>query len=454
MHCHPRYWQKKYYYDTLNRLTSVDINGTTNAQQFGYDVLGNIRSKTGVAGLEYNDTRPHAVSKANGVDYMYNGNGALTTGGGRNVIWTSFNKPAFIYNSAATSIFSYGPSRARYKHQSLDAVDTTKNQTTYYVGGSFEKVVTNGVTKYKHYIKAGGQSVAQYTIDSNQVEKTEYLLRDNQGSTVAVTDELGNVTAQLDYDAFGRRRAVLGDTGISSIIASIPRGYTGHEHLDKLGLIHMNGRVYDPELGRFLSADPFIQFSKNIQSYNRFSYVLNNPMSYTDPSGFFSFRKAIRKIAKVAAAVITVGPSAAFNAGVAYSKPVRRFFLKYQWARIGLQASSYFCGPGQALCAAASSAYLTDISGGSFGDVAKAAVVSYYTVKTFNYVHGEFNGGGWDIAKKILAHGAIGGTSSFASGGSFKDGFIGAAVSQGAFKGLEATGFEFFCGSFRVADSG
>ena len=65
------------------------------------------------------------------------------------------------------------------------------------------------------------------------------------------------------------------------------RGYTGHEQLDLVGLIHMNGRVYDPTLGRFTSADPIIQIPDNPQAYNRYSYVLNNPLSFTDPTGFF-----------------------------------------------------------------------------------------------------------------------------------------------------------------------
>jgi len=67
------------------------------------------------------------------------------------------------------------------------------------------------------------------------------------------------------------------------------RGFTGHEHADGLGIIHMNGRIYDPKLGRMLQADPFIQSPTNIQSLNHYSYVLNNPLSYTDPSGYFSF---------------------------------------------------------------------------------------------------------------------------------------------------------------------
>lgn len=66
------------------------------------------------------------------------------------------------------------------------------------------------------------------------------------------------------------------------------RGFTGHEMLDLLDLVHMNGRIYDPLLGKFLSADPLIQDPMNGQSYNRYSYVLNNPTNLTDPTGFAS----------------------------------------------------------------------------------------------------------------------------------------------------------------------
>ncbi len=69
------------------------------------------------------------------------------------------------------------------------------------------------------------------------------------------------------------------------------RGYTGHEHIDHLGLVNMNGRVYDPELGKFLSADPFVQFPESTQGYNRYAYVGNNPLSFVDPSGFSFFKR-------------------------------------------------------------------------------------------------------------------------------------------------------------------
>jgi RHS repeat-associated protein len=64
------------------------------------------------------------------------------------------------------------------------------------------------------------------------------------------------------------------------------RGYTGHEHLDDIGVIHMSGRIYSPGLGRMLSPDPVTQAPENGQNYNRYTYVFNNPLRYTDPSGF------------------------------------------------------------------------------------------------------------------------------------------------------------------------
>nr|WP_198677385.1 RHS repeat-associated core domain-containing protein [Pseudidiomarina donghaiensis] len=66
------------------------------------------------------------------------------------------------------------------------------------------------------------------------------------------------------------------------------RGFTDHEHIDEAQLIHMNGRVYDYNLGRFLSVDPFIQAPGNSQSLNPYSYIMNNPLAGTDPSGYIA----------------------------------------------------------------------------------------------------------------------------------------------------------------------
>ncbi|MCC6168568.1 MAG: RHS repeat-associated core domain-containing protein, partial [Caldilineaceae bacterium] len=108
----------------------------------------------------------------------------------------------------------------------------------------------------------------------------------------------------LAYDAWGKRRNTDGtDEPLAQSIPSLldqnaitNRGFTGHEHLEELALVHMNGRIYDPLLGRFLSADPNVQDPVNLQSFNRYSYVLNNPLAYTDPSGYFSIGKIFKSI--------------------------------------------------------------------------------------------------------------------------------------------------------------
>ena len=66
--------------------------------------------------------------------------------------------------------------------------------------------------------------------------------------------------------------------------------------MTSVDLVHRGGRVYDPTMGRFLSADPFVEAPLSAQSYNRYSYGCNNPLSFTDPSGFFSFSRIFKGI--------------------------------------------------------------------------------------------------------------------------------------------------------------
>ena len=120
-----------------------------------------------------------------------------------------------------------------------------------------------------------------------------YLHQDHLGSVDTITDEAGRAVERLSYGAFGKRRIAAGanawtDPALAIAAVNTPRGFTGHEHLDDFQLVHMNGRVYDPALGRFMSADPFVQFAESTQGLNRYSYVDNNPLSFTDPSGYYT----------------------------------------------------------------------------------------------------------------------------------------------------------------------
>jgi len=123
------------------------------------------------------------------------------------------------------------------------------------------------------------------------MQTTTFILGvDYRGSYQTITDSKGNKLEALSFDPWGRRRNPT-DWTYNDVPKTFlfDRGYTGHEHLDKFGLINMNGRVYDPFVARFLSPDPYLQSIGNAQNYNRYSYVLNNPMKYTDPSGYHPF---------------------------------------------------------------------------------------------------------------------------------------------------------------------
>ena len=107
--------------------------------------------------------------------------------------------------------------------------------------------------------------------------------KDHQGNLTATIH--GNTMERLSYDAWGRRRNPVG-FGYSNVPHTFDRGYTLHEHYDDIDLINMNGRLYDPVLGRMLSPDIAIQDEYNAQAYNRYSYCFNNPLRFTDPSGY------------------------------------------------------------------------------------------------------------------------------------------------------------------------
>ncbi len=104
-----------------------------------------------------------------------------------------------------------------------------------------------------------------------------------------VNADNSNDYKEYSYDAWGNPRDAADWTqpAIQTLFAG--RGFTGHEHIEEFALINMNGRVYDPMVGRFFSPDPYVQLPGFAGSYNRYSYCLNNPLIYTDPDGEFIF---------------------------------------------------------------------------------------------------------------------------------------------------------------------
>jgi RHS repeat-associated protein len=207
-------------------------------------------------------------------------NGNMTNRDGDVITWFSHNRPKKINYGSTSSEFWYAADRSRYKHVAVSGGSTT---TTRYFGPHFEVETRGSLTIYRHYVFAGGQAIAQHERRSSgsPLNDIQYLHRDHQASVVATTNVAGTVRQRFEYDAFGWRTRSFGSGADDT-----ERGYTGHEHLDAVELTHMNGRVQDPELGRFISADPFVQAPYHSQSLNRYSYVWNNPLTFVDPSGF------------------------------------------------------------------------------------------------------------------------------------------------------------------------
>ena len=333
---HLQGFDEDFSYDNLNRLTDTDSdfgNGDIRSTNITYDALGNIVTKTGVGTYTYGGTcnsqqaGPHAVTSITApkaASYCYDANGNMISGDGRTIQYSYFDKPTQIIKGANTTSIKYGPDRSRYQRIDQTAAGTTSYT---YVGGAYEKVIKpNGDTEERHFI--GGIAVVTLkdrTASNDGTTQTRYLHKDHLGSTTVITDEIATIVEEFSFDAWGKRRAPnlakiiaeLGDwntldddqkgnlTISANVLASAVtnKGFTGHEQLDNVGLIHMNGRVYDAEIGRFISADPFIQDRTNLQALNRYSYVQNNPLSYTDPSGYF-LKKAFKKLKKLVKKVV------------------------------------------------------------------------------------------------------------------------------------------------------
>ncbi len=125
-------------------------------------------------------------------------------------------------------------------------------------------------------------------------EEKQYYLKDHLGSINVIVSDMAEVKHKMAFDPWGARRVLNGieSMSISDVLnvyaksakPHTSRGFTGHEMVDLAGIIHMNGRIYDAKLGRFLQADPFVQEPFMVGSLNRYSYIMNNPLNGIDPS--------------------------------------------------------------------------------------------------------------------------------------------------------------------------
>ncbi|MDQ1805749.1 polymorphic toxin type 23 domain-containing protein, partial [Chryseobacterium sp. CKR4-1] len=217
----------------------------------------------------------------------------------------------------------------------------------YSEDGSYEVIKDNTTGKEKHILYIGGTPY-----DSNIVYLKDYtessgsykfLHKDYIGSILAISDEVGNKLEQRHFDAWGNfthlkigTGAIITDQNIirnSSLV--IERGYTSHEHFTEVGIIHMNGRLYDPLLRRFLNADENIQDPTNTQNYNKYGYVLNNPLMFNDPSGEIFWFAALTPIIGKLLAGVVAGAIAGSIVGVASYMLGAAISGNWSWSSFG-----------------------------------------------------------------------------------------------------------------------
>ncbi len=261
----PDFWEENFSYDALDRLKTVAIKNLRNSTGSSNEVLsitydndGNISSKSNIGNYTYSSSHPHAVS---GVQYT----SGLIPINNQSLVYNGFGKVSSISEDAYQMTFDYGPDHERWSSVLKQNGKVTR---TIVYAGDYEKVTQGKVTRHFYYLP--GDVVCVKT--GSGTPEIFHALKDNLGSYVAFSG------FHAVYDAWGNQTILSNDINFH-------RGYTGHEMMPEFGLINMNGRLYDPRLGRFLSPDNYVQIPDFAQNYNRYSYCLNNPLKYNDPSG-------------------------------------------------------------------------------------------------------------------------------------------------------------------------
>ncbi len=285
-----------YTYDKLHRLKTETNTGSYDSISYNYNAIGNIMSKTvgtTTMAYTYDAWRKHAVKTINhnGQDYKYtyDDNGNMTTGpdftnpqqvAQRTISYNADNMPRSISHTKSgntvTTDFVYDGNGTRAKKK------IQGGSTTYYIGDHFE--INDGVAT--KFIFAGNLRVANITGSD-----ISYFHKDHLGSSLVITDNNGNAIETAEYTPFGCLRNHAGSTASNY-------KFTDQEFDPSSGLYNYNARLYDPNIGTFISPDPFVQAPFDPQTLNRYTYVRNNPLIYIDPSGYSWLSKAWKKVKK------------------------------------------------------------------------------------------------------------------------------------------------------------
>jgi RHS repeat-associated protein len=271
-----------YGYDDLYRLTSATVTNTANSQdythEYTYDIIGNVLTRTDVTGTyvyEGNNSgtsnntmaNPHAVTGIDTTTYSYDNNGNLTSDGTWTYTWNQKNWLTGAADGATTLDYLYDESGER----AIKNNQTTSTQSRY-----INKYYELDATVPQTHVYAGDMKAATVQNGTDVV----FHHSDHLTGTNVDTDESGAILEVLDYYPYGNVRL---DEQSGSY--ENPYKYTGKELDEETDLYYYGARYYNANIGRFVSQDPWGGNIKDPQSFNKYSYALNNPMKYTDPTG-------------------------------------------------------------------------------------------------------------------------------------------------------------------------
>lgn len=310
---------EQFQYDDNNRLYNWTdpVTGafTQNQKRNEYDKRGRIIKNDQLGTVKFENTQK--IYQATGMTLNAEGEQNYNNDLIQSISYNENNDPVYIDGERGDARFEYGLTNMRQVASyggNFDPDSDGKFTKYYSEDGSYEVIRNNQTGQEKHLIYIGGtpyeSNVVYLKNFQEEQAKFVFLHKDYLGSILAITDEAGNKLEQRHFDAWGNlthlkigANAIITDKNqIRDYLANgslvIDRGYTSHEHFAEIGIIHMNGRLYDPLLRRFLNADENIQDPNNTQNYNKYGYVLNNPLMYSDPSGEFVFALFIAALSK------------------------------------------------------------------------------------------------------------------------------------------------------------
>lgn len=275
-------------YDTLDRLTDfTNVQGTQEKQ--AYDDQGRI-TQNNLGTYDY--TVKDKPYQNNAITLTPETLTYYTAKPTQVIDYNAFKSPVLIDEAGIDKIsFAYNDANSRTVmfYGSLQDEKLDRPLRKYYAADGTMEIkhnIVTGVLEFVTYIGGDGYTAPIALKSNGTTQNYLYLQRDYQGSILSITGADGAVLEKRLFDAWGAIVSVKDGAGNTLTgLTILDRGYTGHEHLQSVGLINMNGRIYDPKLHRFLQPDNFVQDPFDTQNYNRYEYCWNNPLVYTDPTG-------------------------------------------------------------------------------------------------------------------------------------------------------------------------